>query len=140
MIKQVSWAEYCSVLAVLTAAYYFLIILIYFRTETWQLLTGQRKLLPATTGYTDSASPPPTTEEQRQYEVVNDLVSELKPLFEKSYIKEEMVMALQMKLIEYPQLKGTAFQVAVNNYIQMESENKCSVYLSEDELKGLWQR
>ena len=139
MIKQVSWAEYCSVLAVLTAAYYFLIILIYYRNDAWQLLSGQRKLLPATTGYTDSTTPP-LTDEQRQYEVVNELVNELKPLFEKSYIKEEMVMALQIKLMEYPQLKGTAFQVAVNNYIQMESENKCSVYLSEDELKGLWQR
>ena len=139
MIKQVSWAEYCSVLAVLTAAYYFLIILIYFRTEAWQLLSGQRKLLPATTGYTDSATPP-LTDEERQYTVVNELIIELKPLFEKGYIKEELVMSLQMKVAEYPQLKGTAFQVAVNNYIQMESENKCSVYLSEQELGGLWQR
>lgn len=139
MIKQVSWTEYCSVLAVLTAAYYVLIILVYFRKDFWQVLSGQKKLLPATTGLSGSTSPPPT-DEQRQYAVVNQLVEELKPVFENGYIKEELMMALQLKLADFPQLKGTAFQVAINNFITMESENKCSVYLSGDELRGLWVR
>jgi hypothetical protein len=149
MIKNVSWADYWTVVAVLCAAYYVIIVILFFRKELLELVSGKRKLQPiAVAPPTSSPHPaeyssPRTTEpdittEEKQFALANQLMQEINPVFRNDYVKGELMTALQVILRKYALLKGTAFQVSVNNYIQMESENQCSVNLSEGELRGLW--
>ena len=151
MIKQVSWADYATALGVIVTLYYIAVIFLYYRNDVLKLLSGKSKLARAGQFTSESipASPPvgnpadsernAVSNEQRLFESTNLLLSELSPLFEKEYIKEELIMALQVQLRKYPELKNTTYQISINNYIEMESENKCSVTLSEHELRGLWQ-
>lgn len=146
MIKQVSWTEYFTVVAVLCAAYYVVIVLLYYRKEVIDFFSG-RRMLPGTAAAPSTSSPDPagnyntrteTTPEEKLFGLTNQLMQELNPVFGNEYVKGELMTALKVILRKYSMLKGTAFQVSVNNYIQMESENQCSVTLSEQELRALW--
>jgi hypothetical protein len=149
IIKQISWAEYCTAMAVLCAVYYFVIIVLYFRREVFELISGKRKLLataplPSSSPHHPAANSVRTAEgntsqEEKLFALTNQLMQELQPVFGNEYVKGELMTALQLILRKYPLLKGTAFQASVNNYIGMESENQCSVSLSEQELSGIWQ-
>lgn len=146
MIKQVSWTEYFTVVAVLCAAYYVVIVLLYYRKEVIDFFSG-RRMLPGTATAPPTSSPDPAgnykarteaTPEEKLFSLTNQLMQELNPVFGNEYVKGELMTALQVILLKYSMLRGTAFQVSVNNYIQMESENQCSVSLSEQELRALW--
>jgi hypothetical protein len=149
MIKQVSWADYWTVVAVLCAAYYIVIIVLFFRKELFEKINGKKKLQPiAATPPTSSPHPAEykgprssesdTTPEEKLFALANQLMQEINPVFRNDYVKGELMTALKVILRKYGLLKGTAFQVSVNNFIQMESENQCSVSLSEGELRNLW--
>lgn len=149
MIKQVSWAEYFSVLAVLIAVYYVIIVLLYYRYEVWQILSGNKKLIainksistddpPSLMGTSDADIETQAPDERKLFSMTNELMQNLQPVFDEQYTRSELMMALHVELRKYPSLIDTAFQVSVNNYIQKESEIKCSVSLSEQELRGIW--
>jgi len=52
--------------------------------------------------------------------------------------KEEFIFLLQLTLKEYPHLKGSPFQVAINNLIASECEKHGSLHLSAEEQVMLW--
>ncbi len=56
----------------------------------------------------------------------------------KNYNKEEFTFLLQLTLKEYPNLKGSPFQVAINNLIISECEKYGLLHLSAEELESLW--
>ena len=70
------------------------------------------------------------------------LIEELKHLFafasEKGFPKEELILALQLKLREHVIFIGTAFQQAVNNFIEVAARDSCSIGLESAELNLLW--
>jgi len=73
---------------------------------------------------------------------LNELLGELKIFFQlaskRNYPKEELMMAVKLKLRDYGQFKNTPFEIAVNNFIGTESDNQCSIHLSEDDWRVLW--
>ncbi|MEP7372318.1 MAG: hypothetical protein ABI675_02945 [Chitinophagaceae bacterium] len=149
MIKQVSWADYWSVVAAVCAVYYLAIILLFYKKELIEIVSGKRRLFqtpaasatrsPQPAGHQSSPSDDVNiTPEEKLFGLTNQLMQEINPVFGNEYVKGELMTALKTVLRKYTQLKGTAFQISVNNYIEMESENQCSVTLSEGELKELW--
>ena len=74
--------------------------------------------------------------------MLNELLGELKILFQlaakRNYPKEELMMALQLKLKEYGQFKNSSFEIAVNNFIANESDNQCSIHLGEEDQRVVW--
>lgn len=148
MIKNVSWTDYWTVIFSLCAIYYIAIIILYYRKEALELFSGKRKLLPSQAAPPTSKRHPAehdlrndnenNTQEEKLFGLTNQLMQEISPVFGNEYVKGELMIALQAVLRKYSPLKGTAFQVSVNNYIQMESENQCSVNLSEGELSAMW--
>jgi hypothetical protein len=88
-----------------------------------------------------------SSEQARHSLLVNlalQLEDELKPLFrnaaKNNYIKEELVLALQNQLVNYLPLKDSEFKPSVQNYIAVESENKCSIHLDAEDLNMLWKK
>lgn len=136
MFHSVSWQQYIIFILVLLFVYYVYILLRYYRNELFHLLKGVKKL-------------PAILEENRNNKTLspgnaklNELLEELKILFQlasqRKYPKEELMMALQLKLREYDQFKNTPFEIAVNNFIAEESENQCSIHLSVEDQRVLW--
>jgi len=136
MFTSVSWQQYIMFISIIALVYYIYILLRYYRNAVINLIKGPK------------STPVPSKEKNNDTTIttgdttLNELLEELKILFQlasqRKYPKEELMMALQLKLREYDQFKNTPFEIAVNNFIAEESENQCSIHLSEDDWRVLW--
>ncbi len=137
MFRSVSWHQFITALIILLIIYYFLVVVIYFRHDV-VLLSKKPQQLPAP----EAELAKGIDDNSLLFSAVHELMEELKGIFYKAskydYPKEELVMALQVKLRDYPKLKGTSFQFAVNNHIAGESKNKCEADLTDQDIRNLW--
>jgi hypothetical protein len=157
MLKNISWSSYLSITAVITAIYYFLVAVIFYRDEITKLLfSGNSHFInPAAKSHTENLnintdndfeleykSEQSEKEDEIQSSSVHQLINELNKIFKKSsekkYLKEELILAIQLTLKNYLSLKETPFHGAINSLIELESQSQCSIYLNEDEMELLW--
>lgn len=143
MIKQISWAEYFTYLSIGLLIYYVAVFFLFYRSDFVKLITGKRKLVIGKPQGDEPVSGsdyfPGSVKEENEalFGQANQLISELKEVFQNDFIREELMMALQLKLREYPALKETPFRISINNYIERESEKR-SIRLSEEDQRVLW--
>jgi len=157
MLKNISWSSYLSITAAISAIYYFLIAMIFYRHEITKLLFSRNSHFINTTskshtenfninGDIDSElghkSERSEKEDEIQSSSVHQLINELNKIFKKSsekkYLKEELILAIQLTLKNYLSLKETPFHGAINSLIELESQSQCSIYLNEDDMELLW--
>lgn len=146
MIKQITWAECLTYLAIGLIIYYAVVIVLFYRTAFLYLLKGGLsqnrfdKSYPSTASASPGVSAPAS--ESALYSQVLELMQDCKPVFkaavEHSLEKSQIVEALQLRLKKYPQIIGTAFQVAVSNHIDQEIQNRCGLSLSNSDIETLW--
>ena len=83
-----------------------------------------------------------TSDTDGLYHEVENLTTKLKETIadasSKNYHREEFIFLLQLTLKEYPHLKGSPYQVAINNLIISECEKYGSIHLSAEEQVMLW--
>lgn len=77
-----------------------------------------------------------------EFPLVHDLVDELNALLlqlnaEKAD-KEQVDVSLQRLLQKYPTLNGSDYQASINHLIGVETENKCGLHFSAEEILNLW--
>lgn len=136
MFSSISWQEYLISVIIFLILYYG-IWMLYFRNDL--------KVSRPDTRHTIAKESKELFREEEEHALlfssVHDLMQEIKETFEKAgdgkYRKEGLLMALQAKLVRYKKLKGTAFQVSVNNHIIKES-GQLSIEVDEDDLKNMW--
>jgi len=136
MFTSVSWQQYLVFISITAVIYYIYILLRYYRNEVINFIKGIKN------------TPVPSKEKNNdktittQDATLNELLGELKIFFQlaskRNYPKEELMMAVKLKLRDYGQFKNTPFEIAVNNFIATESDNQCSIHLSEDDWRVLW--
>ncbi len=159
MFTNISWANYLFFTALLLTAWYIIIGLKFYFHDLRNIFTGKIKL-------TFKRSPKPSSVKQREQitnselpdfddkplldmeetdnllKVVDELISKLKSAISnavaKKYNKPEFVFLLQLTLKEYPTLKSSPFQEAINNLIASECEKYSFIHLSAVELMELW--
>ena len=141
MLSSVSWQQFITTLIVLLFIYYFLVVVICYRKDLVQLSKeGLSKKQPVTASKVEATAQPGTN--NVLFSAVHELMEELKGLFitasKNDYPKEELLMALQLKLRNYSKLKGTPLQGSMNNHIAEESKNHCEVTLTDQELQNIW--
>src|SRR5688572_13431793 len=120
MFSNISWQDYLVALLIILIIYYGYVFLVYFRKDL---------LVPVRPDQRQSGDSKEMFREEEEnallFSTVHDLMEELKEVFqaaaEKKFPKEELFLGLQAKLKKYKKLKGTAFQVSVNNHIIKES-------------------
>ncbi len=66
------------------------------------------------------------------------LIVEIEEAHRKDYTRQDLIQMLQIILKEYPTLKGTPFQIAVNNRIEAECAKYGSIHLSEGDKREVW--
>jgi hypothetical protein len=137
MLSSISWGNFLSFIAVIFFIWYVIIGILFYRADIRQFLHAPfQKRNPG--GSADKIN-------QHQHE---DLFIETQNLRDELSVimqgignklnREELITGLQLKLKNQDKIKGTAFQVAVNNYISAEAESKCSIRLTDQELDRLW--
>ena len=150
MFTNSSWTTYIFVVILLLAVWYLFIGLRFYFNDLQNLLArkGKRDVELA---HDESYSTPNAefTSEQTEvsdtdslYHEVENLTTKLKETIadasSKNYHREEFIFLLQLTLKEYPHLKGSPYQVAINNLIISECEKYGSIHLSAEEQVMLW--
>ena len=135
MFQSITWGQYFTTIIITAGLYYLAIAAIYFRSELITMLQRKKAVVPVT--------PVPAKENKADlFSVSGDVKTALQQLFEQAaerrWIKEELLMGLCNVLKQFPELKGTAFQSAMNNYISVEATTQCEIELNEPELHKIW--
>ena len=150
MFTNISWVSYILVVTLLLAAWYLIIGMRFYFHDLQSLFTRKRKpnlrLAPdetySTTGSEFTPEQTETLDSDILFQEVEQLSTKLKEAIadasSKNYNREEFIFLLQLTLKEYPHLKGSIFQEALNNLIISECEKYGSIHLSAVELAMLW--
>lgn len=161
MLNNISWQGYWTTLALLTAAYYFLVYWRYFRKDLLSALSKRNPVSstpavsPAVASFLhEQAHSPLTTREVPEddfclptdpvEQTVYSCMDELNAYFESAkkakMMKAEVLFALERILQKYPSLTGSAYTESIGNVIRTEAEHHCAVHLSEEDISKVWKR
>lgn len=153
MFTSISWKTYLTAIIVLAFIYYLIIAILYYRKDIHKRISDfsgpkLRKQLPAVaTSDEDTNAIPSASQEKRNNDDVllpatYELKKELKELFEKSaannYPASELFSSVQLMLRNYPHLRDTAFQYAINNYIKSEIKELFDIPIPDADLAKAW--
>lgn len=151
MLSSISWACYFTVAALLLGIYYCYVVVRYYRKEIKNAIS--RKTVD-----TDSKSTDPASNQLSLFEPIDetvlpekqvdlfslafDLSARIKMVMEvareEEYSKSGLIVILRKLISEYSAIKGTAFQVAINNVIINESKVLGSNGLGDNDVPVLW--
>ena|SRR5258706_15136137 len=129
MLSSISWQQYVSFLLIAIIIYYLVIWIVYFKAK-----------LPSFSGIRNFRKIPMHGEDQPD-EVLNTaqhIMDEIRSIFDGHHNKNELILALQLKLKKYNQWDEPGFRDTINDFIVYESQSKCSIHLGEDDLRVVW--
>ncbi|HMR81983.1 MAG TPA: hypothetical protein PKE30_02590 [Niabella sp.] len=143
MQNVITWEQLLMSLVVFLFVYYALILFIFYRHDLPFLssyLKKESSLAPYLSGHiADSDNEEP---ENILYNSVHELMEKCKPLFNAAaggeITKEYLLNSLRLRVQKYPQLKGTAFQIAVSNHIEQEIDHRLGITLTDSEIDSIW--
>lgn len=159
MLNNISWQGYWVTLALLTAGYYLVVYLLYFRKDFKISLPGKAGLpkspsaSPAVTSFLkeqaqpslfrdgeteDEFSTPTDPTEQAVYACMDELTAYFESAKKAKVMKTEVLFAVQRILQKYPSLQTSEYKVSITKVIQTEAEHHCSVHLNEEEMRKVW--
>ncbi|QJB29918.1 hypothetical protein HF329_00780 [Chitinophaga oryzae] len=147
MLSSFSWAGYFTVAALFIGIYYCVVILRYSRRDITKPASRRQReeedlpdpqLSLFNEGPEDLSSVNPAD----LFTPALGLSARIREVISKAsaeqYSKAGLVLILRKLIAEYPALKGTPFQVAINNVIITESKAMGSAGLSEGDVDLLW--
>jgi hypothetical protein len=142
MFKSITWSNYYTAVFILLALWYIIIILVYFRKELFNLLSGKYKI--PTRKKKQQASDEEIPEEQEHtFEELEGIVTNIRhSILEETgenTSKGELLTQLKQRLVNYGGLRQPVFRDAINNFIIQYAESICGVVFSEDELNEAWE-
>ncbi|HUC81922.1 MAG TPA: hypothetical protein VMR70_13460 [Flavisolibacter sp.] len=158
MLNNISWQGYWTTLALLSAGYYLVIYLLYYRSDfkiTFPQKGQQKKSgdafaavintgnLPTQSSRIqeeadDFEKPPIDSEEGIVYHLMDEVTAYFEEARKSRCVNEELLYAVQRILSKYPTLKGSKYQESINNVIVSEAEHLCSIHISSEEIAGVW--
>lgn len=138
----ITWGELFTWLGIFLFVYYAAVLFLFYRKELSSLRHRNASVMEP--GAFHEAAPSTTHEkDDTLYNSVLELMEDCKPVFtaavQQQLSKEQIVASLQVRLKQYPSIRGTAFQVAVTNHIAQEMDHRLSMALSDDDAKEMWQ-
>jgi len=138
MLQAITWSEFLSFLLIVTIAYYAAVFLVCYRKHLQLLRAFIFRFTTKDHAPVVKKEADPNDVFDQASTLAADLRQIIREASEKEILHTELKFALRSELKNYQQLKNTAFQKAINNLIQKEGNDFCSVSLSEDELNMLW--
>jgi len=150
MLNSVTWKGFFEFIFFISVIYYIAVGWLYYKHDIKQLINKKKIIGVQTVAsfYQSTSSATSITDNTTGNNIplntlFDELIQKLSKVISKAdknnFLREELVFSLQLIIEEYLQLHETDFEVPINNYIQTEIENICSIHLSDEELKLLWQ-
>ncbi|WP_121356762.1 hypothetical protein [Flavisolibacter nicotianae] len=161
MFNNISWQGYWITIALLTAGYYLVIYLLYFRKDfsiEWRKDSKRNEESPFLSTSPDSAvsfsdavqqsslfdnfeefqRPSADTIEHAVYTCMDEINAYLEEAKRSKCIKEEMLYALYSILKKFPAISTSEYKESVTNVIVNQCEYLCSVHLNADDVVRVW--
>jgi hypothetical protein len=151
MALNISWNLYLAVMTVGLIAWYLFVAMAYYRNEIKLLVTGRfagnsktqknQQVLTKETNSSHSllgSSPGVASIHVGMNDLIERIQMITKTAADKSFNREEILLAIKLGLKQYQPLKQTPFFQAVNNLIINECGQTCGIELEQEELNGLW--
>ena len=129
MFSTISWSQYFFYLLVLVVIYYLVVWIVFFKAKL-PLFNSIRDL----SGVNRFAEDHP----DEVLSTTQHIIDEIRPLFTGRPNKNELMLALQLHLKKYNQWDEPGFREGINEFINYESQSKCSIPFSEDDLRVVW--
>lgn len=152
MLKTITWNHYLVVVATLTAVYYVVIIIRYYKQSVgllvrriWQKEPSIRTLAKAPVE--ETIGPATDLPQQRSSDtvtpsLVRELTQHLKETitdaYQHQYSKDDLLLLLEMTLRDYMTLRSTPFRAVINELIRSECSKYGFIHLSVVELEAIW--
>ncbi|WP_143307260.1 hypothetical protein [Chitinophaga vietnamensis] len=142
MLSSISWACYLLVAALLIGIYYSIIFIRYFRRPPPRESEERRPIDPQLSLFDGEQEDLPNANPADLFTPALGLSARVRDVMktaaDEKYSKAGLVLILRQLIAEYPALKGTPFQVAINNVIISESKNMGAAGLNDDDVRLLW--
>jgi hypothetical protein len=142
MFKSITWSNYYTAVFILLALWYVIIILVYFRKDLFNLLSGKYKI-PIRKKKQETSDEEIPEEQEHTFEELEGIVTNIRhSILEETgdnTSKEELLTQLKQRLENYGGLRQPVFRDAINNFIIQYAESICGVAFSEDELNEAWE-
>ena len=146
MLNNITWSSYWTALTILTVIYYVIILLVFYRHELGNLLTGK---IGSPHGRTKSTHANLIEDTSQQGNDKNELLpmvaiisDELTAYLEQGsytrYEKPEVIYALQKITRKFAAIKGSKYQTTINQLIQSVCGDKCGIHLDDSEIQAVW--
>ena len=120
MFTSISWSSYFTFIGSLTLIYYAFVGYRYYRND-WQKILNT-KIVRSGENISNAEK----------------VIKEIRPAFQGKQSIHELIYDLRIKLEPYKHWDEPGFREMVNAFIIEESEKKCSIHLSEEDLRVLW--
>jgi len=161
MLERISWSAYWTFIVVVLAIYYLILFVLLYqkgfffknRVKTIPSPSGKQEpsnQQPNLFGFQDAVREMPGDQNTHQLPVddkilmplVHDLIQGLKvfitDISERSYVKEEIIMGIQVIINNYKRLEDSPYHKSINDFIKNECEDFCSIHLSEEDIRRIW--
>ena len=161
MFNNISWQGYWVSIALLTAGYYLVIYLLYFRrdfTIEWSKGVSPKEKGPFSSVFSDRMDtqhdtlnqpglfdnpeefqrPEKDSVESAVYSCIDEVKAYLEAAKKSKCIKEEILYALQAILRKYPSIASSEYKESLTNVLINQCEYLCSVHLSADDVAQVW--
>ena len=136
----ISWQGYWIWLAVISAGYYLVIYLLYYRHDLKAWIHPKPNNSDGIVTASESIIQPPVEKDAER--LIDSCMDELNAFFEESrrkkVMKEELIYSLQLLLKKYPSLKDSEYKESLSNLIATQCEDICLVRLNADEVYHVW--
>lgn len=130
MFSSISWQQYIVTLVIATLLYYLFVWIVFFKAKLSVL-----PVIPGSRNYSAHSDDEP----DEVMATAQHVIDEIRPLFNGCSNKGELVLTLQLHLKKYNQWDEAGFRDTINDFIASQSESKCSIRLSEEDQRVLWQ-
>lgn len=130
MLNSISWRQYVVILLIATLLYYLFVWIVFFKAKL-SVLPGISDIRQFNVHGEDHPDEVITTAQH--------VMDEIRPLFNGRQNKNELLLALQLKLNRYNEWDEPGFRDTINEFIVSQSQSKCSIRLSEEDQRVLWQ-
>lgn len=129
MLSFISWQQYFVFLLIANTFYYLFIWIVIFKAKL-PVLSGVSNLRPESLHGEDSPD--------EMIATAQHVMDEIRPLFGNVSNKNELILALQLRLEKYSEWGEPGFRETINRFIVSECQSKCSIRLSEEDQRALW--
>ena len=129
MLQFISWKQYFTCLLIFTILFYLFVWIFFYQAKLSVLpwLRNRRTI-----------SLPGEDQPDELLSTTQQILDEIKPVFTKQYTKNELLLALQVKLKRYSEWDEPGFRDTINEFISAQSQSKCSIRLSEEDKRAIW--